>query len=118
MPSVVVNTYVVKKRDKMSIKQKKHLTKRFMAEQVGQFLNGELPEWEGSASELVEKLGLNIGPNILTRKLNVNARTLRDQYGVAYSSRHTRDGSRIKLKRMQGTCDDGDGCDGIFDSAK
>ena len=89
-----------------------------LVEQVGQLMRAELPEWEGSASELVEKLGLDIGPNILTRKLNVNARTLHDQYGIEYSSRHTRDGSRIKLKRMPGKCDDGDGCDGIFEGAK
>ena len=49
-----------------------------LVEQVGQLMGTELPEWEGSASELVEKLGLDIGPNILTRKLNVNARTLHD----------------------------------------
>ena len=89
-----------------------------LVEQVGQLMSTELPEWEGSASELVAKLGLDIGPNILTRKLNVNARTLHDQHGIEYSSRHTRDGSRIKLKRMPGTCDDGDGCDGIFEGAK
>ena len=88
-----------------------------LVEQVGQLMSAELPEWEGSASELVEKLGLDIGPNIFTRKLNVNARTLHDQYGIEYSSRHTRDGSRIRLKRILGTCDDGDGCDGIFEGA-
>ncbi len=86
--------------------------------QVGQLINTELPEWEGSASRLVEKLGLEIGPNILTRKLNVNARTLHDQYGIDYISWHTRNGSRIRLKRLPGTRDDGDGCDGIFESAK
>ena len=89
-----------------------------LVEQVGQLMRAELPEWKGSASELVEKLGLDIGPNILTRKLNVNARTLHDQYGIEYSSRHTRDGSRIKLKRMLGTCDDGDGCDGIIEGVE
>ena len=81
-------------------------------------MSGKLPEWEGSASELAEKLGAEISPNILTRKLNVNARTLHDQYGIEYSSRHTRDGSRISLKRMPGKCDDGDGCDGIFEGAE
>ena len=89
-----------------------------LVEQVGQLMSAELPEWEGSASELVEKLGLDTGPNILTRKLNVNARTLHDQYGIEYSSRHTREGSRIRLKRTPGKCDDGDGCDGIFEGAE
>ena len=89
-----------------------------LVEQVWQLMSAELPEWEGSASELVEKLGLDIGPNILTRKLNVNARTLHDQYGIEYDSRHMRDGSRIRLKWMPGKCDDGDGCDGIIEIAK
>lgn len=89
-----------------------------LVEQVGQLMCGEPLEWEGSASELAEKLGTEISPNILTRKLNVNARTLREQYGIEYNSRHTRGGSRISLKRMPGKCDDGDGCDGIFEGAK
>ena len=89
-----------------------------LVEQVGRLMCGEPLEWEGSASELAEKLGTEISPNILTRKLNVNARTLREQYGIEYNSRHTRGGSRISLKRMPGKCDDGDGCDGIFEGAK
>ncbi len=89
-----------------------------LVEQVGQLMCGEPLEWEGSASELAEKLGTEISPNILSRKLNVNARTLREQYGIEYNSRHTRGGSRISLKRMPGKCDDGDGCDGIFEGAK
>ena len=89
-----------------------------LVEQVGQLMCGEPLEWEGSASELAEKLGTEISPNILTRKLNVNARTLREQYGIEYNSRHTRGGSRISLKRMPGKCDDGDGCDGIFEGAQ
>ena len=69
-----------------------------LVEQIGRFVSAELAEWEGSASELVEKMGLDIGPNILTRRLNVNARTLHDQYSIEYRSRHTREGSRISLK--------------------
>ena len=71
-----------------------------LVEHVGQLMNGEPQEWEGSASELAEKLGAEISPNILTRKLNVNARTLQEQYGIEYRSRHTREGSRISLKRL------------------
>ena len=71
-----------------------------LVEQVGQLMSGEQHEWEGSASELAEKLGAEISPNILTRKLNVNARTLQEQYGIEYRSRHTREGSRISLKRL------------------
>ena len=69
-----------------------------LVEQVGQLMKGEPQEWEGSASELAEKLSAEISPNILTRKLNVNARTLQEQYGIEYRSRHTREGSRISLK--------------------
>ena len=71
-----------------------------LVEQVGQLMSGEQHEWEGSASELAEKLGAEISPNILTRKLNVNARTLQEQYGIEYRSRHTREGSRISLQRF------------------
>lgn len=70
-----------------------------LIEQIGLFVNADNPEWEGSASDLVSVLNLNVAANILARKLNVNARFLRDLYGIEYRSRHTREGSLISLTR-------------------
>lgn len=57
------------------------------------------PEWNGSATELVSLLQADIQPNILTRRLNVNAGELRNKYQIDYSIKRTRNGSAICLTR-------------------
>ena len=57
------------------------------------------PEWNGSATELVSLLQEDIQPNILTRRLNVNAGELRNEYQIDYSIKRTRNGSAICLAR-------------------
>ena len=57
------------------------------------------PEWHGSATELVSLLQENIQPNILTRRLNVNAGKLRNEYNIEYAMKRTRNGSSISLAR-------------------
>ena len=57
------------------------------------------PEWNGSATELVCLLQVDIQPNILTRKLNVKAGELRNEYQIDYSIKRTRNGSAICLAR-------------------
>lgn len=57
------------------------------------------PEWHGSATELVSLLQEDIQPNILTRRLNVNAGELRNEYNIEYAMKRTRNGSSISLAR-------------------
>ena len=57
------------------------------------------PEWNGSATELVSLLQEDMQPNILTRRLNVNAGELRNEYQIDYSIKRTRNGSAIRLAR-------------------
>lgn len=46
-------------------------------------LSPDEPEWVGTASELIERLSLNdINPNVLTRRLNVAADLLWNQFGI------------------------------------
>ena len=71
-----------------------------LLEKVAALLTEEKPEWAGRASELVEALQEEIQPNTLTKRLNVKAGTLSDHYHVAYSSKRTRNGSYIQLKRL------------------
>lgn len=70
-----------------------------MLEKISQLLDNEQSEWSGSASELAVLVGEDIQPNILTRKLNVKAGRLMNEYGIEYTARHTRNGSYICLKR-------------------
>ena len=58
--------------------------------------------WNGSATELAAILGDDMQPNILTRRLNVKAGELRNEYGIEYTTKRTRNGSFISLVRIPG----------------
>lgn len=60
---------------------------------------GDTPVWNGSATELVALLGEDMQPNILTRRLNVKAGELLNEYGIEYTVKRTRSGSFISLAR-------------------
>ena len=50
----------------------------------------EQPEWSGAPTELLEHLpGMSIQANILTRKLNVSADRLYNDYGIRHESKRT-----------------------------
>ncbi|MBQ2085499.1 MAG: AAA family ATPase [Oscillospiraceae bacterium] len=70
---------------------------------IASFLTPDSPSWEGSATELAARLGEDIQPNILTRRLNVKHDVLKNDYGICYVSRHTRNGSMICLTREEQT---------------
>lgn len=69
-----------------------------LIEAIGNFINADNPHWEGTATELIEKLGLDIKPNVLSMKLNVNAGKLYNLYFVQYTNKRTHKGRRIYLK--------------------
>lgn len=71
----------------------------------------EQPNWSGSATELVEALKLEMQPNALTKRLNVKAGVLAQQYHILYQNEHCRTGSKITLTLQQDTGDDRDGSD-------
>ena len=56
--------------------------------------------WNGSATELAAVLGDDMQPNILTRRLNVKVGELRNEYGIEYTAKRTRNGSFISLVRI------------------
>lgn len=66
-------------------------------EAIGNFINAENLTWEGTATELIEKLSLDIKPNALSLKLNVNAGKLYNLYFIQYSNKRTHKGRRIYL---------------------
>ena len=53
--------------------------------------------WEGSPSEFVKLLDLDMAPNKLTMHLNVNLGRLAQEYNVEYKSMRTHDGRRIRV---------------------
>ena len=69
-----------------------------LLEAVAKMLTQEQPEWSGAPTELLERLpGVSIQANILTRKLNVSADRLYNDYGIRYESRRTHEGRVVKL---------------------
>ena len=57
--------------------------------------------WQGSPTELVSWLGVDMKPNALSLKLNINAARLFNEYGIRYSNWHTHSGRVITLHREQ-----------------
>ena len=69
-----------------------------LLEAVAKMLTPEQPEWSGTPTELLERLpGVSIQANILTRKLNVSADRLYNDYGIRYESKRTHEGRVVKL---------------------
>jgi len=64
---------------------------------VSRLVPVENPEWYGSPTELVATLGLDIKPNVLTLRLNVNAGRLMQEHGIRYESSRTHSGRFIRL---------------------
>lgn len=67
-------------------------------EAIGNFINADNPTWDGTATELIEKLELDIKPNALSLKLNVNAGKLYNLYFVQYSNSRSHKGRKITLR--------------------
>lgn len=72
-----------------------------LVEQVGQLMRAELPEWEGSATELCGFLGVDMKANALTQKLNVNAGRLLQEYGIQYWNKRSHAGRQVGLRLSQ-----------------
>lgn len=70
-----------------------------LLDKIAAVITEDNPEWNGSATELVSLLQEDIQPNIMTRRLNVNAGKLRNEYNIEYAMKRTRNGSSISLAR-------------------
>lgn len=69
-----------------------------LLESVAKLLSPETPEWRGSASDLIDRLdGVDIQPNVLTRRLNVGADRLWNEYGIRIDTTRTHAGRMVKL---------------------
>lgn len=69
-----------------------------LLEAIARLVTVDAPEWNGSASELIDGLDMvDIQPNVLTRKLNVGADRLWNEYHIRYENNRTHAGRNIKL---------------------
>lgn len=56
-----------------------------------------ISSWEGSATELVSLIKVEIQPHVITRKLNVLSGRLYAEHGIYYKSNRTHDGRKIRF---------------------
>ena len=68
---------------------------------VAKFVTENNPVWSGTATELVEQLGVELKPNALTLKPNLTAARLLNDYGIAYETTRTHNGRSVTLKRKR-----------------
>lgn len=68
-----------------------------LLEQISVFLSSGGKEWAGTPTELAALLGVDMKPNALTRRLNVNAGRLLNEYGIRYESSRNRNERTVKL---------------------
>ena len=74
-----------------------------LLELVARQLSDDAHDWQGTPTELVSLLGVDMKPNALTMKLNINASRLLNEYGIRYESSRCHDGRRITFHREQPT---------------
>ena len=68
-----------------------------LLEKIADTLFSESDRWEGTASELCERLAVDIKPNVLSLRLSINASRLFRDYGIRYQNSRTHDGRKVSL---------------------
>ena len=68
-----------------------------LLEMIAAKIKGESFAWQGTPSELVDFLGVDMKANALTMKLNINAGRLFDEYGIRYHNKRCHDGRKVSL---------------------
>ena len=66
-----------------------------LLECIANLVTEENPTWQGTATELIEKLGLDMKPNVVSLKLNVNAGRLMNDYSIRYTNKRNNSGRMI-----------------------
>ncbi len=68
-----------------------------LLKKIAEFVTAENPEWTGTATELIEKIGTDTPVNAITKKLNINASRLLNEYQIRYQSSRSHDGRRLEF---------------------
>ena len=59
-----------------------------LLEALAGLVNADCPAWQGTATALVDALGVDMKPNTLTMRLNVTAGRLFNEHGIRYQNKH------------------------------
>ncbi len=82
-----------------------------LLEKVSEIVSLVGNRWEGTASELCEKISSELKPNVLSLRLSINAGRLVGDYGIHYKASRTHGGRKISLWKDADSvtmCDDRD----------
>lgn len=60
-----------------------------LLEKISSIITKENPKWSGTATELINLLQLDLKPNVLSRKLNVLATRLLNEYNIVFKNTRT-----------------------------
>lgn len=72
-----------------------------LLEEIAKRITEDSPDWEGTATELVNLLGVDMKPNALSTKLNINASRLWNEYGIRYKNSRSHNGRKMELHLEQ-----------------
>ena len=72
-----------------------------LLEKIAQLFSSGSNEWAGTPTKLCSILQLDIQPNALTRKLNINTGRLLNEYKIFYENSHSRSEQKVKLSRLE-----------------
>ena len=73
-----------------------------LLESIAKILTPEYPKWQGSATDLINKLKvMDIQPNVLSRHLNVSADRLWNEYTIRLETSRKHSGRQINLSLME-----------------
>ena len=71
-----------------------------LLERVAALVKEEKQTWQGSATELITELELDLKPNSLAMRLNVRAAKLKNDYGIRYENVRTHAGRSITVTKI------------------
>ena len=80
-------------------------------EAIAALITTDRPNWSGTSTELVTALGVDLKPNTLTMRLNVNAGRLLNEHGIRYENSRSHAGRKITFALTPPRRDGGDGRD-------
>lgn len=69
-----------------------------LLEKIAEIITAESPSWQGTSTELANLLGVDIQPNKLTQKLNINAGKLLNDYGIEYANSRNHNGRTVAFQ--------------------
>ena len=72
-----------------------------LLERIAEIFSSGSKTWEGTPTELCGYLGVDMQANALTRKLNVNAGRLLNEYGIRYENNRNRNGRKVKFSLFE-----------------